>query len=102
MALPGVKRTAKQVLHGLGALHHRGMIHRDIKPANILIDAQGVAQLGDFGLVTDDLVLGYGSQAGYSDHIAYEVWHGAGTSAKTGCVGLRNDAVSSPSRRDLV
>lgn len=83
MPLPGVKRVATQVLHGLGALHQRGMIHRDIKPANILIDAQGVAQLGDFGLVTDDLVLGYGSQAGYSDHIAYEVWHGAGTSAKT-------------------
>ncbi len=83
MPLPDVKRVATQVLHGLAALHHRGMLHRDIKPANILIDAQGVAQLGDFGLVTDDLILGYGSQAGYSDHIAYEVWHGSGTSAKS-------------------
>lgn len=83
MALPDVKRVATQVTHGLGALHQRGMLHRDIKPANILVDAQGVAQLGDFGLVTDDLLLGYGSQAGYSDHIAYEVWNGSGTSAKS-------------------
>lgn len=59
------------------------MLHRDIKPGNILIDATGVAQLGDFGLVTDDLLLGYGSQAGYSDHIAYEVWHGRGTSVRS-------------------
>ncbi|MEM6266634.1 MAG: serine/threonine-protein kinase [Pseudomonadota bacterium] len=83
MPLPDVKRAATQVLHGLGALHRRGMLHRDIKPANILIDAEGVAQLGDFGLVTDDLLLGYGSQVGYSDHIAYEVWHEAGTSARS-------------------
>jgi serine/threonine protein kinase len=48
-----------------------------------LIDGSGVAQLGDFGLVTDDLLLGYGSAAGYSDHIALEVWQGRGTSVKS-------------------
>ncbi|MBV5256968.1 serine/threonine protein kinase [Synechococcus moorigangaii CMS01] len=83
LPLRDVKRIATQVLHGLGALHQRGMLHRDIKPANILLDRHNVAQLGDFGLVTDNLVLGYGSQAGYADHIAYEVWQGEGTSAKS-------------------
>ncbi len=83
MAIPEVRKIGTEVLMGLNALHSRGMLHRDIKPANVLLDASGVAQISDFGLVTDDLVLGYGSQAGYSDHIAYEVWHGKGTSAQS-------------------
>ncbi|MCW3474544.1 serine/threonine-protein kinase [Limobrevibacterium gyesilva] len=81
--LPTVRKAGTEVLMGLAALHARQMLHRDIKPGNILIDAAGVAQIGDFGLVTDDLMFGYGSQAGYSDHIAYEVWQGGGTSAKS-------------------
>jgi serine/threonine protein kinase len=83
MLLSEGRRVSTDVCHGLAALHARGMLHRDIKPGNILLTAANVAQLGDFGLVTDNLILGYGSQAGYSDHIAYEVFHGAGTSTKT-------------------
>jgi serine/threonine protein kinase len=83
MTLPAVRKAGTEVLMGLNALHARQMLHRDIKPGNVLIGAEGVAQLGDFGLVTDDLLLGYGSQAGYSDHIAYEVWQGSGTSARS-------------------
>lgn len=83
MPLLELRKVATEVSLGLDALHARQMLHRDIKPGNILLDAYGVAQLGDFGLVTDNLILGYGSQAGYSDHIAYEVWLGGGTSVKT-------------------
>jgi eukaryotic-like serine/threonine-protein kinase len=83
MSLLAVRKVATEVSLGLDALHARAMLHRDIKPGNILIDGAGVAQLGDFGLVTDDLIMGYGSQAGYTDHIAYEVWLGNGTSVKT-------------------
>lgn len=83
MPLLKIRNIATQVCLGLDALHARGMIHRDIKPGNILIDGSGVAQLGDFGLVTDDLVMGYADQAGYADHIAHEVWNGSGTSVKT-------------------
>lgn len=83
MTISATKKVATEVLLGLGALHSRDMLHRDIKPGNILLNSSGVAQLSDFGLVTDKLILGYGSQAGYSDHIAYEVWKGSGTSKKS-------------------
>jgi serine/threonine-protein kinase len=83
MTLAQVRKVGTEVLMGLGAIHARGMIHRDIKPANILLNRRSEAQISDFGLVTDELVLGYAGQAGYSDHIAYEVWNNVGTSAKS-------------------
>lgn len=83
MRLDKALKAAMEVAFGLQALHARGMLHRDVKPGNLLRDLRGVIRLGDFGLVTDDLVLGYGSQAGYSDHIAHEVWNGSGTTARS-------------------
>lgn len=37
-----------QVLHGLDALHSRGMFHRDLKEANVL-KGKGVYKISDFG-----------------------------------------------------
>lgn len=78
-----VRAIGNDVLLGLGCLHSRGMLHRDLKPGNILLDGTGRAKIADFGLVTDRVLLGYGSAAGYSDHLAYEVWHNYTTSTKT-------------------
>lgn len=82
MPLDRVRATITGICQGLAALHSRGMVHRDIKPANILVDGS-VFRLSDFGLVTDKLVLGYASRAGYYDHLAPEVWTTGLTSVRT-------------------
>ena len=45
-----VKRMAVDLIGGLEAAHHRGVVHRDVKPANVFFDARGTAKLGDFGV----------------------------------------------------
>ena len=42
--------VAIQVARGLHALHERGLVHQDVKPANVLMSADGLVQVTDFGL----------------------------------------------------
>jgi serine/threonine-protein kinase len=43
-------QIALQVARGLQAIHEAGIIHRDLKSTNIMLDAQGVVRVMDFGL----------------------------------------------------
>lgn len=87
VSLGRVRKIITDASAGLECIHSRGMIHRDIKPSNLLCH-NGVFKIGDFGLVTDRMIRGYASVAGYVSHLAPEVFGGGShligvTSAKT-------------------
>jgi len=46
MALPIIV----QALRGVAAGHRRGIIHRDLKPSNIMVTADGIVKITDFGI----------------------------------------------------
>ncbi len=44
------RRVGIEVLGALAASHHAGILHRDIKPGNVLLTADDMAKVGDFGI----------------------------------------------------
>jgi serine/threonine protein kinase len=41
---------ARQIARGLSKAHRQGVVHRDVKPANLMITADGIVKILDFGI----------------------------------------------------
>jgi serine/threonine protein kinase len=63
------------VAAGLDYAHAAGVVHRDVKPANVLLSAEGIPVLGDFGLArlrVDTSLTGTGLVLGSPAYMAPE------------------------------
>jgi TolB-like protein/Tfp pilus assembly protein PilF/tRNA A-37 threonylcarbamoyl transferase component Bud32 len=77
---------AKQMATGLQKAHGAGVIHRDIKPANVMITAEDVAVIMDFGLAKQEgatRLTQTGSTLGTAAYMSPEQVSGAETDLRT-------------------
>ncbi|MEV6228782.1 serine/threonine-protein kinase [Saccharopolyspora shandongensis] len=95
-----VARIGAQLAAGLAAVHATGVLHRDIKPGNVLVTADDIAKLGDFGtsraVHADVTLTETGLLSGTPGFVAPEVANG-GSASSTASTAARTARWSSGS-----
>ena len=69
--LPHALDVMAQVARGLEKAHARGIVHRDIKPANVIVTAEGIAKILDFGLAKSPGKIGPAGPSSFLGTVAY-------------------------------
>ena len=65
-------RIARQIAGGLEAAHDAGVVHRDLKPANVMISADDLALIMDFGISASNDEAAGGGIVGTLEYMAPE------------------------------
>jgi WD40 repeat protein/serine/threonine protein kinase len=80
-SVEAVLDVAVQFAWGLHHAHEQGLVHRDVKPANVMLTADGLAKVTDFGLARARSVRVQAPVAGAGGHTMTVEGGGGGTPA---------------------
>ena len=85
-----VVATGLRIGRALDAVHRRHWLHRDIKPSNILVDADGLPRLSDFGIASPSR----NGEAGHGDPAVSVAWSAPEVIAKASRGSVASDVYS--------